>query len=238
MEYVSYLEPKKNETTELFANKREQWVVFFLVSIGVIALTYGLLYVVDFLPEPVSASGHNTGQLSEFNEGAYGNLGTGNDEEEENASKDSEIAQYPVRLIIDSLDKSVPILNPDSSDIATLDANLLKGAVRHPDSGDFRRKGTIFILGHSSYLPNVINKNFQAFNGIQKLNWGDTIKLQSEDLEYVYRVDRVYRTVASEAEITIEAGKEKLILATCNSFGSKDDRFIVEATLVETHDIM
>ena len=91
----------------------------------------------------------------------------------------------PVRMVIDSLGKVIPVLNPNSNKIADLDEALLKGAVRHPDSALIGEEGNIFILGHSSYLPQVRNKNFQAFNGIQELKWGDTIKLQSESKEYI-----------------------------------------------------
>jgi LPXTG-site transpeptidase (sortase) family protein len=106
--------------------------------------------------------------------------------------------------------------------------------VRHPDSADFKNVGNIFILGHSSYLPNVVNKSFQAFNGIQKMTWGDKIRLQSADTEYIYRVEKVYKTKASDAVVPPTPGKARLTLATCNSFGSKDDRFVVEAVLIDT----
>ena len=81
----------------------------------------------------------------------------------------------------------------------------------------------------------MINKNFQDFNGIQKLKWGDTIRLQSKDTEYVYRVDRVYQAKASDATVAMQNVQAKLTLATCNSFATKDDRFIVESSLVESH---
>jgi LPXTG-site transpeptidase (sortase) family protein len=92
----------------------------------------------------------------------------------------------------------------------------------------------MFILAHSSYLPTVFNKNFQAFNGIQDLVWGDTIRVRSVDAEYIYSVQKVYQAKASEVAVPATPGKAQLTLATCNSFGSKDDRFVVEATLIET----
>ena len=148
------------------------------------------------------------------------------------------IDPQPQKIIFDDLGgKTVDVLNPVSRSIADLDNALLSGAVRHPDSADFVNTGNIFILGHSSYLPNVFNKNFQAFNDIQLLTWGDTIRLQSSDKEYVYQVDRVYKAAASALEVPNSRGLAKLTLATCNSFGSKDDRFIVEASLIETRSL-
>lgn len=217
-------------TTEslLFTTKREQRVVFFLVFMGVFSLTYGFFYAIDFLPEKPDAS-------SSIERTVESETVLTEEVAPETPAQalSLPVDPYPNRIIFDSLDREIAVLNPESRAISALDTALLSGVVRHPDSADFERTGTIFLFGHSSYLPNVINKNFQAFNGIQKLVWGDVIRLHSSDTEYVYRVDRAYQATATDAEVKIEQGKPKLTLATCNSFGSKDDRFIVEATLVE-----
>lgn len=138
----------------------------------------------------------------------------------------------PVRIEIDALDRVVPVLNPTSRRVSDLDAALLSGVVRHPDAANFNQEGNMFILGHSSRLPNVINKNFQAFNDIETLRWGDTIRVYSADMVYVYRVEKVYEAKASTASVPIAGTGKMLTLATCNSFGSVDDRHIVEAKLV------
>ena len=151
---------------------------------------------------------------------------------ESTQSSQSAPDSVPQSLYIDALNRTVPVLNPTSRRVADLDRALESGAVRHPDSADFQREGNIFILGHSSYLPTVNNRNFQVFNGIQNLRWGDTIRLFSNDTEYIYRVERVYEAKASEVVVPVAGTGPMLTLATCDSFGSKDDRFIVEAVLV------
>lgn len=144
----------------------------------------------------------------------------------------------PVRIIFEDLNnKEVRVLNPTASDIASLDHALLSGAVRYPESADFSEPGNVFILGHSSYLPNVLNKNFQAFNGIQKLTWGDTIRVQSGDTEYLYRVEEVTEAPASEIFVPDTPGESKLTLATCNVLGAKEDRYVVEAKLYDTRSL-
>lgn len=135
----------------------------------------------------------------------------------------------PTSIFIKKLDKVVPVLNPKSRIIADLDTALLDGVVRHPDSATLAQEGTVFILGHSSYLPQVFNKNFQAFNGIQNLEWGDTIEVFSDNYVFEYRVDKVYRAQAKDVTVPIAGTGKTLVLATCNSFGSVDDRYIVEA---------
>ena len=138
-------------------------------------------------------------------------------------------ASLPISIYIEKLDKAVSVLNPDSRSIADLDAALLEGVVRHPDSATLTQEGNVFLLGHSSYLPNVFNKNFQAFNGIQNLAWGDIIKVSSDDTIYEYRVEKVYRARAQDVTVPIAGVGKKLTLATCNSFGTVDDRYVVEA---------
>jgi len=213
--------------------KAHAWVTFFFVSMGVITLTYGFFFLIGFLPEKPN----NNVSEEKMAESLPPTISTDEIVADESVAPEgaSTVDPLPMSIIFDTLDREVKILNPEDDSIEALDNALLSGVVRHPDSADFAHEGTIFLLGHSSYLPIVHNKNFQAFNGIQKLVWGDTIRLQSNDREYVYSVDRTYQAKAEDAEVAIERGAPKLVLATCNSFGTKDDRFVVEATLVESH---
>lgn len=209
---------------------------FFLVF----TITYIALLAIDFLPEPVTEDKALTYQDDEIEVQSLNQDNFfGTTEEElvgDGLSADvSVVSEMPLQISIEKLDKTITVLNPTSRTISDLDAALLDGVVRHPDSATLSQDGNVFILGHSSYLPNVLNKNFQAFNGIQKLEWGDIIKLSSADSVYEYRVEKVYRARAQDVTVPI-AGTEKLLtLATCNSFGSIDDRYIVEAKRIGTN---
>lgn len=207
-------------------DKKFQFIGVFML---IVTLTYGVLFAIDFIPETpdtVEVTGTATTTDAVAQEPIV--------EEVPVVVPKSEDAT-PNKIIFDSLSKEVAVLNPNSSTVAALDEALLSGVVRHPESADLLTDGTMLLFGHSSYLPVVHNKSFQAFNGIQDLKWGDKIRLQSNDFEYVYRVERVYKAKASSDEIAI-AGKEKrLTLATCNSFGTKDDRFIVESILIDSY---
>jgi LPXTG-site transpeptidase (sortase) family protein len=208
-------------------NKFSFLVMFFFVFTG----TFSLLYALDFYPEPiknevkavVSATTTAVAETEVVTKEpiAEPELPVGND-------------TLPNSITIDALDKTVTVLNPSSNTVAALDAALLKGVIRHPDSATFGEEGNMFILGHSSYLPTVHNRNFQALNGIQNLKWGDTIRLRSTDTEYVYKVEKTYKVKASGFTVPVAGKGKTLTLATCNSFGSTDDRFIVEATLIKT----
>ncbi len=203
---------------DMFDRILERKGAFFVVFFFVFMATYGVLYAIDFVPEAPAAAEPVVEVIAQ----------------EEPAVVEETRFPYPERIIIDSLDREVVVQNPQSRTVKDLDAALLKGVVRHPDSADFADKGNILLFGHSSGLPTVFNQNFKAFNGIQHLVWGDTIRLQSADTEYVYRVQRVYKVKASEADVALDNSAPRLTLITCNSFGTKDDRFVVEADLIET----
>jgi LPXTG-site transpeptidase (sortase) family protein len=228
-------------------------VPFFIAFFIIVLISYAFLFAIDFIPEPLSEETLQAREAQKERKAAQREISVRGDsvtptvatstqeeiedvESQEDAAVTSKDA-LPTRIIIDSLDVDVTVLNPQSRDIAVLDQALLSGVVRHPDSASFAKAGNMLILGHSSYLPNVMNKNFQAFNGIQKMTWGDKIRVQSEGKEYIYRVSKVYQAKASEITVPFTPGKAMLTLATCNSFGSKEDRFMVEATLLETKDL-
>lgn len=212
--------------------------VSFVVAFFVIFfLSYAFLAWIDFLPEPITDNRPDS--FKETVKDAALTVGLVKESVATNTVAEAKVATplYPDTIIIDKLKRTIPVENPTSRTIADLDAALLYGVVRHPDSATLEQKGTVFILGHSSYLPTVMNHNFQAFNGIQNLVFGDTIKLQSGNIEYVYRVDRVYRARTSDVTVPIAGDFQRLVLATCNSFGKVDDRYIVESALLETKQI-
>lgn len=210
----------------------ERKIAFLFAFFVIFTLSYGVFFALDFLPEAPQTSDEAT--LNEDSD-AEAESETPKEVEVEREPVAAIVApSAPIRLFIPTLDQSITVLNPKESSIAALDAALLKGAVRHPDSALLGAEGNTLIMGHSSYLPTVINKNYQAFNNIQKLNWGDTIVVASSDHEYTYRVEKVYEAKASAVSIPTEVKGKRLTLITCDSFGTKEDRFIVEAVLVDT----
>lgn len=211
-------QPQEGLFTRILERKTPFLAVFFVVFIA----TYGFFVVIDFVPE---TPGEDTPRTESVTQEQH----TDNEQPRMQAGNDP----YPVSIFIDALNREVPVRNPQSRAIADLDAALLQGVVRHPDSATLAQDGNVFLFGHSSSLPAIRNQNFKAFNDIQTLSWGDTVRVRSGDAEYTYRVTRVYQVRASEAEIMLDHSAAKLTLVTCNSFGSKDDRFVVEAELAD-----
>ena len=212
-----------NLLNEIFPRAGAFFGVFFVVMV----IGYGFLTIIDFLPEEPEAASVTTEIEKTID------IKEEIPENETLATTNSFGDPFPNTITIDDLNRTITVLNPNSRSLSDLDEALLKGVVRHPDSANLNDpNGNILILGHSSYLTNVFNRNFQAFNGIQNLVWGDIITLRSRDTEYTYRVDRVYQDKASNITIPTKSNQPKLTLATCNTFGAKEDRFIVEASLV------
>jgi len=214
----------------LFERVWDQKYAFFGVFFLVFLFSYLLLVAIDFVPEPVTSKEETENIQVE----------PASTEVEQSAKSDFNLPMgdmsnpvLPTSMYIEKLDRTIKVLNPTSRATADLDSALLGGVVRHPDSANLAQAGNVFILGHSSYLPSVMNKNFQAFNGIQELAWGDRIEVTSEGYVLTYEVEKVYKAKAADVTIPVADTGARLTLATCNSFGSKDDRFIVEAKRVD-----
>ncbi len=233
---------KANNWTELIDAIIFRRVSFSITFFVVFFIMYGALAWLDFLPELVNQST----KVEKIEEEKKGNVIESKiidieDLDKKQAASSTIVSVsdniLPDTIIFDSLDRSIKVLNPTSKIVSDLDNALLGGVVRHPDSATLGQSGAVFILGHSSYLPTVLNSNFKAFNGIQNLKWGDIVRLKSGSAEYVYHVEKVYRAKAADTTVSISSEKQRLVLATCNSFGSIDDRYIVEADLFEVKQI-
>jgi LPXTG-site transpeptidase (sortase) family protein len=137
----------------------------------------------------------------------------------------------PTRIRIKRIGVDASIVTPKSANIEVLDRALLSGAVHFPGSALAGDTGNMLIFGHSSYLPVVINKAFQTFNGLGKLTSGDVIEVLSTTHRYTYIVDTVTLTRAENAEVPLTVSRPTLTLATCNTFGAKQERWVVTAHL-------
>jgi LPXTG-site transpeptidase (sortase) family protein len=136
--------------------------------------------------------------------------------------------ELPVKIIIDKIDVNTRIYNPVSTNPQSLDNELLKGAVRYPGSGTLGH-GNMFIFAHSSHLRVINNQAYKAFNNIEDLDIGDKIRIQSNGKEYVYKVFSVALADSEEVWVDLKSTKNIVTLSTCDVFGKKQDRFVVQA---------
>ncbi len=140
----------------------------------------------------------------------------------------------PIQIIIPKILVDSKIENPNSTDVKILDKALLTGAVHYPGSGSLKDTSNVFIFGHSTSHVVVKNNSYKTFNRLNELNIGDEIRVLSNTAEYIYAVKSVAKAQASESLVTFSNSKRMLTLSTCNSFGEKSERFVVEAEFVRS----
>ena len=145
------------------------------------------------------------------------------------------VSELPIRMEIPSLNRTAAIVNPETTDIKALDKELLRGAVRYPTSAKLGEAGNMILFGHSSYLPIVGNQTYKTFNDIQKLAAGDVITVYSSGTAYTYRVRSVEVKNSTIDGILLSTTERVLTLVTCNSFGAKEERFILTADFVGSY---
>jgi len=141
----------------------------------------------------------------------------------------------PTRLIISSVGIDLPVQNPSTTDVDTLDNLLKSGPAHYINSADLGQAGNLIIFAHSSHLPIVVNKMYQAFNKIPDLNAGDSITIVGSDgKNYLYSVVSVVKADVNNGT-TIDTSPThgtNLTLVTCDTLTGVSARFVLTATFV------
>ena len=212
-------------------NKKIDTDAPFTAGLAVSLLSFATLFCVVYAPVLMSVSV----VMAEAGNRASG---SGLVDFEKPDKKDAETSAPPIpdRIIAPSIGLDTKIVNPRSRDHAVLDSALLDGVVYYPGSGYLHEDANLLFFGHSSFLPIVRNENFKVFNRIKDLSIGDTIKVYSNGEQFAYKV--ISNVLAKESEIRVNFGAEKptITLATCNSFGAREDRYVIRAELVEENE--
>lgn len=138
----------------------------------------------------------------------------------------------PDRIVIPKIGVDSIIQQPNSPDVTVLDQALSKSAVHYPGSGSIEQ-GNIFIFGHSADLfTGVQNAAYKVFNNLSKLTVGDTIELIADGEVYTYKVTRLVLVDKDDALVRFDSERRTLTISTCNTFGAREERWVVEAELV------
>jgi len=134
----------------------------------------------------------------------------------------------PDRISIPKVGIDSNIEKPNTADVSVLDNSLTKGAVHYPGSGSVE-KGNMFLFGHSTNWQVVQNEAYRTFNGIEKLESGDEIYIEADGETYVYKVKSVVLVDEDDALVEFDNSSRTLTISTCNTFGEKQERWVVEA---------
>lgn len=187
---------------------------FLGIMLTVFVVTFGILYFLDLTPET-------------FKKEKISNVY----ELPENQEILPETFTKPNRIIISKVGIDAQIIQPNSINVTILDQALQKGAVYYPGSGTIEQ-GNIFVFGHSTNWAVVQNQAYKTFNGLEKLQIGDEIYLEAGGQNYLYKVQSVKMVNADNALVEFDNSGRKLTISTCNTFGQKQERWVVEAISV------
>lgn len=202
--------------------KRKDYIFIGGLTLVIFFVTYTALALMGFVPEqfkfvttqkPVAQN-----QSVRVIESASGEYDV--DEFDENL--------VPEKIEIPKINVSSTIVVPRGVDVATLDTALTKGAVYYPGSGTLQG-GNMFLFGHSTNWKVVNNDAYKTFNDLDKLVAGDEIMLTSNGETYVYIVDNVRLASEDDAVVYFASDSRMLTISTCDTFGRKQDRWVVEA---------
>jgi LPXTG-site transpeptidase (sortase) family protein len=138
----------------------------------------------------------------------------------------------PQKIEIPKIGVSSTIQFPSSITVASLDAALSKGAVYYPGSGTLQA-GNMFLFGHSTNWKVVNNQSYRTFNDLEKLIPGDEVILTSGGQQYVYTVLTVRHAPDNDVRVNFNTGGRTLTISTCDTFGQKQDRWVVDAEFKE-----
>lgn len=136
----------------------------------------------------------------------------------------------PTYISIPSIGVSSSILHPESPRVDVLDEALKHGAVYYPGSGTIEQ-GNIFLFGHSTNWAIVQNQAYKTFNDLDKLYAGALIYLTAGGKTYTYKVETVSHVDADTAFVDLSRPGRRLTISTCDTFGAKSDRWVVDAVL-------
>jgi len=184
---------------------------FFIVMIGVFGLTFAVLYGIGFVPKNLRVE----------------NIITDSDLPKNIETLPGQLTR-PDRIVIEKIGVNAKVLQPSSVNVAVLDEALKKGAAYYPGSGTIEQ-GNIFIFGHSTNWAVVQNQAYKTFNGLNKLAEGDIITLGAGEQEFSYKVTNVELVDSNNALVKFDNSGQTLTISTCNTFGEKQERWVVKA---------
>ncbi len=211
----------KRQNKGIIGNIAHQPSGFAVTFLVIFFVTYGFLAVVDALPEPSNTAQGNTAPTG---------VSSG-------VAATPTVKALPVRIVVAKIGVDAKVSNPQSTNVAVLDASLHDGAARYPTSAMLGEEGTVVLFGHSSYLPIVHNQTYKTFSGIQTLKNGELISVYSATHEYRYAVTGVRVADATEDVVELAQHGKELVIVTCDSFSKKTSRFVVTAKLVGTYSL-
>lgn len=200
--------------------KNKEYIFLASMTLAILTITYTILLLVGLTPREFAGSG-NIFQVEAPSESEYNQI-----------IKNTDKNFIPQKIEIPKIGVSSIIQFPSNVTVAALDTALSKGAVYYPGSGTLQA-GNMFLFGHSTNWKVVNNQSYRTFNDLEKLIPGDEVILTSGGQQYVYTVLTVRHAPDNDVRVNFNTGGRTLTISTCDTFGKKQDRWVVDAEFKE-----
>jgi LPXTG-site transpeptidase (sortase) family protein len=198
----------------------KDYIIIGVTTLAIFAGTYAVLSIFGFAPKQLRVQEEEyQPRVTYIDDGENREQGTENREEK---------ILLPDKITISKIGVDSEIQKPQSQEVSVLDAALNKGAVYYPGSGTINF-GNMFLFGHSTGFSIVNNQAYKTFNNLDDLVAGDEIEIESNGRTFIYKVQKVTLLDESAAFVDFSKTDQMLTLSTCNTFGQKQERWVVEA---------
>lgn len=209
--------------------KKDETKIFVIQMAGIFLITITVISIINTLFFEKKSSGDYVETTTPSTIQNQSSENSVNRDREDGVEREVTTVTKPTRITIDSIGVDAKILQPSSPRVDVLDSALKEGAVYYPGSGTIEQ-GNIFVFGHSTNWAVVQNQAYKTFNDLDKLNNGDEVELQANGKTYVYTVDKVSLVDSNTAFVNLSNTGRRLTISTCDTFGKKADRWVVEAS--------
>lgn len=212
-----------------FYKKNKNLLNLGLFFVLIFSLTFSALYIFGLVPNEIDQS-EKEGILDSLRRNTIENASDLDSVFSGRSDKEvvvNELNEKPVRIQIPSLNLDVSVENPESKEVVVLDEYLKKTVVRYPGSG-LLGDGNMLLFGHSGGGVSS-SPAYRVFNNLKTLKNGDFIYVDSDNYRYVYKVNNVSLVNANNALVDFSRKEDMLTLSTCNTFGARQERYVVEA---------
>jgi LPXTG-site transpeptidase (sortase) family protein len=214
---------------KMFKKNHYQFIIWFSV---VFLVTFTGLYLIGFVPSEFADS-NSTSINDAVKESLVANTDAPIVESTSSAPAKEFHGEEPTHIKISKIGVDASVSNPKSTNAVTLDDELTHGAVHYPGSG-LLADGNVFIFGHSTNWTVVHNQAYKTFNGLKDLQAGDEIDVTGSAGDvFIYKVDSVTLADDSQVWVDLSGTSPTLTISTCNTFGEKQQRYVVKAEFVK-----
>ncbi len=212
---------------------------FIAVFAAVFFVTFAGLYVIGLVPSEFEGSGYSLfDQIQETVLAGAPNIVAPSTDTSSSGTSTAPVftGESPTHITISKIGVDATVANPTTTNVDELDNYLTHGAVRYPGSG-LLADGNVYIFGHSTNWSIVHNQAYKTFDDLDKLSAGDEIDVTGQDKVYVYKVTSVKLADDNEIWVDFSGTKPELTISTCNTFGKKQQRYVVTADYVSSSPI-